>query len=202
MHVAIIGAGQVGSALAGALRRAGHTITFGSRVPRPGRTDETTIADAVREADATILAAPFAAVAEIIAAAGGFAGRVLIDATNPLAMREGRLGLTMGFDTSGAETIATLAPQAHLFKTFNQTGFENMADAAGYAIRPAMFVAGDDDATKPLVLRLVADAGFEAIDAGKLSSARLLEPLATLWIEMARLRGFGPGIAFTLQRKV
>ncbi|MGC2415655.1 MAG: NAD(P)-binding domain-containing protein [Stellaceae bacterium] len=201
MQVAIIGSGHVGGALSQAFAQAGHQVIFGRRTPVAGQPDQVSIADAVGRADATILATPFGAAADVIAAAGGFAGKVLIDATNPLGMGEGGLGLTMGFDTSGAERIAALAPHAHVFKAFNQTGFENMADARVYATRPVMFVAGDDAATKPLVLGLVADAGFEAIDAGGLRAARLLEPLAMLWIELARKGGLGPDFTFTLQRK-
>jgi len=201
MHVAIVGSGSVGGALAQALERAGHQVTFGSRTPEPGKPNESTVADAANGADATILAIPFGAAADVIAAAGGFAGKVLIDATNPLGMGEGGLSLTVGFESSGGEQIAALAPQARVFKTFNQTGFENLADARPYAARPVMFVAGDDEAAKPAVLGLVTDAGFEAVDAGGLRAARLLEPLAMLWIELARKRGLGPAFTFTLQRK-
>jgi predicted dinucleotide-binding enzyme len=202
MRIAIIGSGNVGRALATALVRAGHAAIFGVRTPDPARPNEATVADAVAGADASILAVPFGAVKEVVAAASGFAGRVVIDATNPLGMTDGRLGLTIGFDTSGAEQIAALAPEARVFKAFNQTGFENMADAQAYDPRVVMFVAGDDAAGKPLVMRLVADAGFEAIDLGGLRAARLLEPLAMLWIELARTRGIGADFAFRLHRKV
>ena len=147
------------------------------------------------------MAVPFAAVRDVIAAAGGFAGKVLIDATNPLGMGSRGLGLTIGFSTSGAETIAAMAPDAKLFKAFNQTGFENMADATAYATRPVMFVAGDDAAAKPLVMGLATDAGFEAVDAGDLAESRLLEAYAMLWIELARKRGLGSDFTFTLQRR-
>jgi predicted dinucleotide-binding enzyme len=201
MRVAIIGSGRVGSALGLALSRAGHEVRFGARKPDPGKPAESGIAEAVASADATILAVPFAAADEIVAAAGGFVGKVLIDATNPVGMRDGELGLLMGFNTSGAEHIAASAPQAHVFKAFNQTGFENMTEAHAYPARPMMFVAGDHEAEKPLVLRLVADAGFEAIDAGKLRAARLLEPLALLWIELGRKGGHGADFTFAMQRK-
>ncbi len=64
-----------------------------------------------------------------------------------------------------------------------------------------MFVAGDDAASKPTVLALVESTGFEGVDAGLLRAARLLEPLAKLWIGLGRLRGWGPDSALTLQRK-
>jgi predicted dinucleotide-binding enzyme len=200
MKIAIIGAGRVGAALAAAFGRAGHAVTFGVRAPNAAKPHERTIAEASAAAEAVVLAVPFDAAAEVIAAGGGFAGKILIDATNPLGMRDGGLELTMGFDTSGAERIAALAPRAHLFKAFNQTGFENLGDARRYRQKPAMFVAGDNAALKPTVLRLVSDAGFEAIDAGALRAARLLEPLAMLWIELARTRGMGSGFAFALAR--
>lgn len=77
---------------------------------------------------------------------------------------------------AAAEQIAARVPKAAVFKTLNQTGAENMATALAYQPRPVMFVAGDDPGSKPLVLELVADLGFDAIDAGPLSVARLLEP--------------------------
>ena len=201
MEIAIVGSGQVGTALAGALRRAGHEVAFGVRAPMAGRPDQASVGEAASRADATILAVPFAAAADVIEAAGGFAGKILIDATNPLGVGEGGLGLTIGFATSGAEQIAAMAPRARVFKTFNQTGFENMADARAYSVRPVMFVAGDDAAGKAAVLALVADTGFDAVDAGGLRAARLLEPLAMLWIELARKRGLGGDFVFSLQRK-
>lgn len=196
MQVAIIGGGQVGGALGASLGRAGHSVSFAGRSLGPD-----SIAKAASTADAVILAMPYPAAAEVIAAGGGFAGKVVIDATNPLRMGEGGLGLAVGFDSSGAEQIAALAPQARVFKAFNQTGFENMADAGAYPARPVMFVAGDDAAGKAVVLQLVADAGFEAIDAGPLRQARLLEPLAMLWIDLALKRGQGRNFALTVQRK-
>ncbi|MBV9252222.1 MAG: NAD(P)-binding domain-containing protein [Acetobacteraceae bacterium] len=199
MNLAIIGSGNVGGALAGALRRAGHQVVFGVRDPQPGKPDETTVAGSAKSADVVILAVPFTAARDVIASASGFAGKVLIDATNPLGMKEDGLGLTVGFDTSGAEQVAAMAPQAQVFKAFNQTGFENMADARRYTARPVMFVAGDGN-RKPAVLSLVGEAGFEAIDLGGLRTARLLEPFAMLWIELARKRGLGSDFVFTLQR--
>jgi len=97
--------------------------------------------------------------------------------------------------------IAQWAPGAAVFKTFNTTGFNNMADLSGYPDTPVMFVAGDDSARKPAVLDLVRDIGFEAIDAGPLRIARLLEPFGMLWIDQALNRGAGRDFAFAVVRK-
>jgi hypothetical protein len=48
-----------------------------------------------------------------------------------------------------------------------------------------MFVAGPGGACKSTVLRIVEDVGFDAADAGELKVARLLEPLAMLWLQPA-----------------
>ncbi len=122
MKIAVIGSGQVGTALARALQRAGHEVKFGVKAPEAGRPDQVTVAEAARLAEVAILAVPFSAAADVVGAAPCFAGKIVIDATNPLGVGEDGLGLTMGLSTSGAEHTAALTPQARLFKTFNQTG--------------------------------------------------------------------------------
>jgi predicted dinucleotide-binding enzyme len=143
------------------------------------------VSQAVRRAEAIVLAVPFDAVDDALAAAGDLSGRLLIDVTNPLRMGAAGLELSIGFDRSAGEHVASLAPGAAVFKTLNQVGFEVMANAAGYPVPPVMFVAGDDAARKPVVISLVSDLGFHAVDAGGLRVARLLEPFGMLWIHMA-----------------
>jgi len=205
MRIAILGAGNVGGALGKAWARVGHSIAYG--VPQPstkhaataaaaGNASVTMVADAVRGADAIVLAVPFGAVASALRDCGDLSGRIVMDATNPLRRGAGGIELSVGFTSSGAEQIAAMVPGAAVFKTLNQVGFEVMADSSGYAARPVIFVAGDDDARKPVVLQLVDDLGFNAIDAGPLVQARLLEPFAMLWIHMALNRGAGRDNAF------
>jgi hypothetical protein len=192
--IAILGRGSVGEALAKGWRRSGRQVLFGVR--SPGDDDERLPADASAAADAIVLAVPFAAVeavcAEIAAAA---AGKLVIDCTNPLAMRDGRLSLSRGFETSGGEFVAERLPHARVVKTLNQTGAENMADARAFPAPPVMFIAGAD-ADIAAAAPLVADLGFEPVAAGPLVNARLLEPLAMLWIDQALVRGAGRTFAF------
>jgi 8-hydroxy-5-deazaflavin:NADPH oxidoreductase len=63
-----------------------------------------------------------------------------------------------------------------------------------------MFVAGDEAAGKKVVLDLVSALGFEAIDAGELAVAHLLEPFAMLWIHLMARRNLGRSFAFSLLR--
>lgn len=211
MRIAILGAGNVGGALGKGWARAGHSIAYG--VPDPtdakhvpvakaaGGANVGTVAEAARQADAIVLAVPFGAVEAALGACGDLAGRIVIDATNPLRMGSGGLELSVGFSASGGEQVAALASGASVFKTLNQVGFEVMADTTGYAAPPVMFVAGDDGARKPVVMGLVRDLGFEAVDAGGLAVARLLEPFAMLWIHMALDRGAPRDNAFAYLRR-
>ena len=107
-------------------------------------------------------------------------------------------GPVWGYTTSGAEQVAEWAAGAKVFKAFNQTGFNVMANPVFEGGRAVMFICGDDDAHKPTVLSLAADIGFEAVDAGGLMIARLLEPYAMLWIHLAHAQGLGRGFAFGL----
>lgn len=206
MRIGIIGAGQVGTALGDGWRRAGHAVRYG--VPDPTRAKyaglaggASTPAAAAQDAEVVVLATPWPATEQAIAGLGSLAGKIVIDCTNPLGMGAGGLQLAIGHSTSGGEKVAGWATGARVFKTLNQAGFEILGDPGGFAAPPAMFVAGDDAAAKPIVLGLVRDLGFEPVDAGPLVNARLLEPLAMLWIDQALQRGRGRDFAVALVRR-
>ncbi len=76
-----------------------------------------------------------------------------------------------------------------------------MADPVLEGHKAVMFVCGDDPEGKAIALQLAAEIGFEAINAGKLTTARLLEPLALLWIQLAYAYGQGRDFAFGLLRR-
>jgi 8-hydroxy-5-deazaflavin:NADPH oxidoreductase len=199
MNIGIIGAGRVGSALARAWSKAGHRIVFGVR--RPDDADRALAdgigagilppAEAAASAEVVVLAVPWSAALEVAASLGHLGGRILIDCTNPLGQIEGRLGLLFGHATSAAEKLAAALPGARVVKTLNQVGAEIMADTTVLPHRPAMFMAGDDTDAKQVVSRLLDAIGFDPLDAGPLVQARLLEPLAMVWIDQAFFRGKG-----------
>jgi predicted dinucleotide-binding enzyme len=203
MRISILGAGNVGMALGQALTRRGESVVFG--VPDPekyaaavkalgAKARLTTTAEAIAAGDVVILAVPYAAVAGIAQSVADWQGKVLVDATNPLA--PGLAGLTLGTTTSGAEALAQLAHGARVVKAFNTTGAENMADARYAQGQPMMPVAGDDAAARQQVMALATLIGFDAIDMGPLSAARYLEPLAMVWIHLAFRQGQGRHFAF------
>lgn len=207
MRLAIIGAGNVGTALGASWSAKGHDVVYG--VPDPQKPKYAALPrgavrrgpEAAKDAAAIVLATPWRATEAAIRELGDLKGKIVIDCTNPLAMGPEGLHLVLGYAMSGGEQVAAWAKGAAVFKTFNQTGAENMAAASRFDHRPVMFVAGDGEARKPEVMRLVSDLGFEAIDAGPLQAARLLEPLAMLWIELAMKRGQDHAFAFALARR-
>jgi predicted dinucleotide-binding enzyme len=75
-----------------------------------------------------------------------------------------------------------------------------MMDHPQLPTAPVMFICGDDDDAKNITGRLVTELGFEAVDAGELALARLLEPYALIWVHLALRRGFGTDWAFGLLR--
>lgn len=203
MHTSILGAGNVGMALGRALTRCGQSVVYG--VPDPDKyaaavaalganARVTTTTEAIDVGEVVILAVPHVAVAGIAQSVKDWRGKVLVDATNPLA--PGLSGLTIGTTTSGAEALAQLAHGARVVKAFNTTGAENMADARYVQGQPMMPVAGDDATARQQVMVLATMIGFDAIDMGPLSAARYLEPLAMVWIHLAFKQGQGRRFAF------
>ncbi len=210
MEIAIIGAGNVGAALGKGWARAGHRICYGVRDPSSDKHAAVasaaggkamTVAEAVKEGEVIVLAVPWSAIDETIAECGDLTGRTVIDVTNPLTVNERGIGLALGFDSSAGEQVQQRAKGASVFKTLNQVGAGVMADVSGYAAAPTMFVAGDDAAKKPVVMGLVRDLGFDAVDAGPMTASRLLEPYAMLWIHMVYAQGGPRDAAFALLKR-
>ncbi|WP_020098825.1 NAD(P)-binding domain-containing protein [Mycobacterium sp. 360MFTsu5.1] len=202
MRIAIIGAGNVGSTLGRAWQRLGHEITYGVRNPDDDRyaslgaavTDNATAATG---ADVVALCTPRQGTQAAVSACGDLTGKVLIDCTNPLTPDV--TALELGHTTSGAEQVAAWAPGARVCKAMNQIGAP-MMDSPALPSSPVMFVCGDDADAKAIAAQLVRELGFETLDAGDLTAARLLEPLALLWIHMALRRGLGTGWALGVLR--
>jgi hypothetical protein len=204
MKIAVIGAGNVGKALGKTWARRGHDVSYGVRQPGDAKYQglkTAGVADAAQAAEAILLATPWDATEAALKAAGDLSAKLLLDATNPLSIGPQGMGLAVGHTTSGGEMVAAWAKNAAVFKTLNTTGFNNMENSGGYAQKPVMFFAGDDSAKRATVAALLADLGFEPVDVGPLHNARLLEPYAMLWIDLAVKRGQGRDIAFALMKR-
>lgn len=192
MKIAIIGAGNVGRALARASARAGHFVAVSSRDPRDaarlaadvGATGAGSNEEAVESAEAIILAVPYDAVEGILSELGAaLDGRVVIDVTN--RFEAGQLG-----GSSNAEEIQRMAGGARVVKAFNTILASHQSDPIVEGVTLDGFVAGDDAAARQSVLELVESLGFRPIDAGPLAMARALEGMATLNIQLNMKNGW------------
>jgi len=190
--IAIIGTGQVGSALGPEFAALGHTIVYGSR--NPDRQDVTDLAsrtgdgatvatpeDAAANADIVVLAVPGMVVEEATRSLGDLSGKIIIDPTN--ALRRGEDGLLeMAVETSNAERIQSHAPGAFVVKAFNTLNWRQMVDPESSGGPISIPLAGDSGEAKARVAKLVTALGLEPIDVGPLKHARHVEGMLILWI--------------------
>lgn len=188
-RIGIIGDGNVGSALARGLRRAGHEVrTVGN--------DPAGIKGTADWARVVILAVPYGAVSSVVSQLGNsLDGRTVIDVTNVLGPK---MEMAVGFSTSGAEELQKQAPKARVIKAFNTVFAQHMDSGKLGESALTALVAGDDAEAKAEVLGLAKDIGFDAIDAGPLAMARQLEPLGYLNIQLGYVRKMGTQIGLKL----
>jgi predicted dinucleotide-binding enzyme len=159
------------------------------------------VAEAAAASEVVLLATPWEAAQPAIASAGDLRGKIVIDAVNPLL--PGLAGLAVGTTSSCAETVQQWAPGAKVVKAFNTVGANIMENPKFEGGSVAMFYCGDDAGAKQAVAGLIAELGFEPLDAGPLTQARVLEPFAMLWISLGVKYGYGRDIGFRfLRRKV
>ena len=191
MKVAIIGAGNVGTALATALTRAGHNVTITARDPNnaskaaasSGASTAPSNAAAVDQADVVIAAVPATSIRDVAAEIRQPAsGKPVIDVTNRMAPSDE--GLDMDTTSSNAEDLASMLPGSPVVKAFNTLFASNQADPTADGVQLDGFVAADDEAAKATVLELVESIGLNPVDVGPLKRARQLEGLAFLNITL------------------
>jgi 8-hydroxy-5-deazaflavin:NADPH oxidoreductase len=191
MKVAIIGAGNVGTALATALTRAGHNVTITARDPKhatkaaaaSGATAVSSNAAAVESADVVITAVPATSIRDVAAEIRQPAsGKPVVDVTNRMAPTD--QGLDMDTTSSNAEELAVMLPSSPVVKAFNTIFATHQADPIADGVRLDGFVAADDEDAKATVLELVDSIGLHPVDVGPLKRARQLEGLAFLNITL------------------
>ncbi len=205
MNITLLGAGNMGSALASQLTRVGHIVRIVSRTPDKAQAIAAAnpgvfvvpAAAAMDSADVVIVATGFADAVPALKSLGSLAGKVIVDVTNPLT--DDYMGLTVGHDTSAAEEIAKAFPEAEVVKAFNTLFAQVLAKGPALDDGQAAtaFYAGDSERAKQTARALIDSIGFKAVDAGGLKNARYLEPLAGLNIYFGYGAGRGTAIAPT-----
>ena len=213
MKIGILGTGDVGRALGNGFIALGHEVKMGSRdehnekavawASTSGINASTgTFADAVKFGDVIVLALLWAGTENALKLAGveNFAGKVVIDATNPLVFTPKGPALVLGHTDSAGEQVQLWLPSAHIVKAFNIVGFAHMFKPDFPGGPPDMFICGNDAGAKQTVTEILKDFGWPAIDVGGIEGSRLLEPLCNLWVSFAMSAGNG-NHAFKLLRK-
>jgi 8-hydroxy-5-deazaflavin:NADPH oxidoreductase len=209
MNITILGAGNMGSALARQFSRAGHKVRIATRTAEKAKAVVAVSpaavisqpADALADSEIVVVATGYADAVPALKSLGSLAGKIVIDITNPLSADF--MSLTIGHETSAAEEIAKAVPGAEVVKAFNTVFAQVLADGPSFAngqIAP-VFVASDSERAKQTVKELIQSIGFKPVDAGPLRNARYLEPLAGLNIYLGYGAGHGTAISPTWIRK-
>jgi predicted dinucleotide-binding enzyme len=209
MNISIIGPGNMGANLGKLWNNKGHKIFFAGITPAESRTasdalngsEYGTVAEAFSASDVIILAMPYSALNDVLSKAGDMKDKILVDIINPLT--PDIRGLVIGCNDSCAEEIARNAPGAIVVKTLNTIASPVLesGDMLFKGERSTMFYCGDDEKAKSIVAGLLNDLDFEPIDAGPLKSARILEPMALLILELAIFQNMGTNIAIKLLKR-
>jgi 8-hydroxy-5-deazaflavin:NADPH oxidoreductase len=193
MKIGILGSGGVATTLAAGFLGEGHTVMLGTRDAaklgdwRAAHRDVEigSVAQAAAFGDVIVLAVKGSAAEAVLrAAAPGLAGKVVIDATNPIAdepPEDGVIRYFTGPNESLMERLQAQHSAARLVKAFNSVGAHLMVKPKVDGGRPTMFIAGNDAEAKALVTQLLDAFGWDSDDMGSVKAARAIEPLAMLW---------------------
>jgi predicted dinucleotide-binding enzyme len=193
MKIGVIGSAVVGQTLAQGFKKHGYDVRIGSRTPAK-LADFTaqsgvaagTFADVAAWADAVVLAVGGNVAEEALRAAGdaNLRGKVVIDATNPIAKQppvDGVIQYFTGPNSSLMEQLQSAFPQAQFVKAFSSVGAARMVDPQFAGGKPTMFICGNDAQAKAFVSKVLDQFGWEIADMGTAVAARAIEPLAQLW---------------------
>jgi 8-hydroxy-5-deazaflavin:NADPH oxidoreductase len=194
MKIGILGSGDVAKALAAGLTEHGHRVTLGTRAPAKlaewvgehPPAQAAAVAEAARSAELVVLAVKGSAASAVLRAAGkdNLAGKVVMDATNPIAdepPRNGVLRLFTTLDESLMERLQEEHPEARFVKAFNSVGSAHMAHPRFAGGPPTMFLCGNDEDARRTVAGLAEELGWQPVDMGTAEAARAIEPLCMLW---------------------
>jgi len=194
MNIGILGSGDVGQTLATGFLQHGHAVVVGTRDPAKlaawaqanptGRVDSP--AAAAQFGDVVVLAVKGSIAAEALAAAGAahLAGKVVVDACNPISDTPPEAGVLHFFtDLNGSlmERLQRAFPAVRFVKAFNSVGAPCMVNPKFAGGRPTMFIAGNEADAKQTVALLLDQFGWDAEDCGPAVAARAIEPLCMLW---------------------
>jgi 8-hydroxy-5-deazaflavin:NADPH oxidoreductase len=193
--VGIVGSSTVGQVLGDAFLQEGHAVMLGTRDPSKDtvvkwysshpKAKMGTFADAAAFGDIVVLALNGMITEAVVAQlATSLQGKVIIDATNPIAAAPPIHGVLRYFttlDDALLERLQRVAPKARFVKAFNSVGNQYFYKPSFQDGKPTMFICGNDEPAKAIVKSFLDDFGWETADMGPVEAARAIEPLCMLW---------------------
>lgn len=193
MNVGILGSGDVAKTLGAGFLKHRHAVMLGTRDPgklaawrqQHAGAKVGSFAEAAAFGELLVLAVKGDHALDALGLAGpGLAGKVVMDATNPIAPAPPVNGV-LKFFTSLDESLMDRLQQAHpgvrFVKAFNSVGNARMVNPSYAGGRPTMFICGNDAAAKEMVTGVLDQFGWETLDLGGVEAARAIEPLCILW---------------------
>jgi 8-hydroxy-5-deazaflavin:NADPH oxidoreductase len=188
MTTAIIGVGNIGSALGRHLVDGGESVVLAAKNEATAAAlaqelgppaQAASVEDAIAGADAVVFAVWLDTIKELLAKDGRLLeNKVVVDPSNPLGFDEnGQMIRTLPEGQSSGSVIAALLPAGtHYVKAFGTLAAEGLASGANREPRRAvLFYATDDDAAATTIERLIRAAGFEPLKAGGVADAGRIE---------------------------
>jgi len=208
--IAVIGSGNVATALGPGFAAQGHTIVYGSRNPSEQKVKDLVAktghgataasqTDAVKGADIIVLAVPGTAAEQVVKSLGDLSGKIILDPTNLVdrSPSDGYVNYGLANGTgSNAERIQAAQPKAKVVKAFNTLNVKQMIDPASSGGPLSIPIVGDDAAARATVAALVKGMKLEPVDLGPLRYARVLEEMLVIW---ANARGHNAAYNYYLR---
>ena len=191
MKIGIVGSGNIGGTVGSLWVKAGHSVLFSSRHPEElkqfvERLGPSARAGTVQEAldfgDAIFIAVPYGAYPQIGRDfAREWSGRIVLDAGNAIASRDGEIANEARENGIGV-TSAKYLTGARIVRAFNAMNYRKFASNANRSgVRMAIPLAGDDQEALAVAQTLVRDAGFDPVIIGGLDQAGLFAQGAPLY---------------------
>jgi 8-hydroxy-5-deazaflavin:NADPH oxidoreductase len=191
--IGVLGSGDVAKTLAGGFKKHGHDVKIGSReaaklaeFSKSSGVATGTFAEVATFAEIVVLAVKGTAAKDVLKLAGeaALAGKILVDACNPIAEEPPNNGVVRFFtgpNDSLMERLQSAYPKARFVKAFNSVGNAFMVNPKFPGGPPSMFICGNDAAAKTEVTSILTQFGWDTQDMGMVESARAIEPLCQLW---------------------
>jgi len=196
--ITLIGSGNMARGIGSRAAAAGYDVQVLDRDPakasaladdlqgaRAGALTDTPTGDIV------VLALPYGVAEEVIGQIGSqLGGKTVVDITNPVNF-ETFAELVTPADSSAAQEIAKLVPNAHVVKAFNTTFAATLAEGSVAEQQLDVLIAGDDQGAKDAVAQFVEAAGMRPLDVGPLAQAHWLEGVGLLHMGLQVSKGWG-----------